>query len=90
MLGSNFGQGLIYAGLVVILGLLYFYQQRMVVARALDQPDDVRITTETHAIPAGGLRSVSDLFPSRVGDLLHHSVDYPHLCAVLHHATVLR
>ena len=38
MLGSNFGQGLIYAGLVVILGLLYFYQQRMVAARASISP----------------------------------------------------
>jgi len=38
MLGSNFGQGLIYAGLVVVLGLLYFYQQRMVAARASISP----------------------------------------------------
>ena len=90
MLGSNFGQGLIYAGLVVILGLLYFYQQRMVAARASISPTMSESQQKLYAIPAGGLRSVSDLFPSRVGDLLHHSVDYPHLCAVLHHATVLR
>ena len=38
MLGSNFGQGLIYAGLVVLLGLLYLYQQRMVAARASISP----------------------------------------------------
>ena len=38
MLGSNFSQGLIYAGLVVVLGLLYFYQQRMVAARASISP----------------------------------------------------
>jgi YidC/Oxa1 family membrane protein insertase len=38
MLGSNFGQGLIYAGLVMVLGLLYFYQQRMVAARASISP----------------------------------------------------
>jgi len=38
MLGSNFGQGLIYAGLVVVLGLLYLFQQRMVAARASISP----------------------------------------------------
>ncbi|PIE31481.1 MAG: hypothetical protein CSA55_05580 [Ilumatobacter coccineus] len=38
MLGQSFGRGLIYAGLVVILGLLYFGQQRMVAARAAVSP----------------------------------------------------
>jgi YidC/Oxa1 family membrane protein insertase len=38
MLGQDFTQGLIYAGLVVILGLLYFGQQRMVAARAAVSP----------------------------------------------------
>ena len=38
MLGENFGRGLIYAGLVVVLGLLYFFQQRMVAARASVSP----------------------------------------------------
>lgn len=38
MLGENFGRGLIYAGLVVFLGLLYLVQQRMVAARAAVNP----------------------------------------------------
>ena len=38
MLGDNFGRGLLYAGLVAILGLLYFFQQRMVAARASISP----------------------------------------------------
>lgn len=38
MLGRNFGEGLIYAGLVVVLGALYFAQQRMVAARASVSP----------------------------------------------------
>ena len=38
MLGENFGRGLLYAGLVAILGLLYFFQQRMVAARATLSP----------------------------------------------------
>ena len=38
MLGEDFGRGLIYAGLVVVLGLLYFFQQRMVAARAAVSP----------------------------------------------------
>ena len=38
MLGQNFGRGLIYAGLVAFLGMLYFFQQRMVAARAALSP----------------------------------------------------
>jgi YidC/Oxa1 family membrane protein insertase len=38
MLGQNFTEGLIYAGLVALLGLLYFGQQRMVAARAAVSP----------------------------------------------------
>ena len=38
MLGEDFAQGLIYAGLVAILGGLYFFQQRMVAARAAVSP----------------------------------------------------
>jgi YidC/Oxa1 family membrane protein insertase len=38
MLGSNFGRGLVYAALVAFLGLLYFFQQRMVAARAAVSP----------------------------------------------------
>ena len=38
MLGTDFGRGLIYAGLVVVLGALYFFQQRMVAARAAVSP----------------------------------------------------
>lgn len=38
MLGSNFGRGLIYALLVILLGTLYFFQQRMVAARAAVSP----------------------------------------------------
>jgi YidC/Oxa1 family membrane protein insertase len=38
MLGTDFGRGLIYAGLVVLLGALYFGQQRMVAARAAVSP----------------------------------------------------
>lgn len=38
MLGNDFGRGLIYAALVVLLGLLYFFQQRMVAARAAVSP----------------------------------------------------
>ena len=37
-LGDNFGTGLIYALLVVALGVLYFFQQRMVAARAAASP----------------------------------------------------
>jgi YidC/Oxa1 family membrane protein insertase len=37
-LGDNFGRGLIYALLVVVLGALYFFQQRMVAARASVSP----------------------------------------------------
>ena len=37
-LGENFGKGLIYAGLVVVLGLLYLFQQRMVASRATLSP----------------------------------------------------
>jgi YidC/Oxa1 family membrane protein insertase len=38
MLGQDFGQGLIYAALVAFLGGLYFFQQRMVAARAAVSP----------------------------------------------------
>lgn len=38
MLGRNFGEGLIYAAIVVVLGALYFFQQRMVAARASVSP----------------------------------------------------
>ncbi len=37
-LGDNFATGLIYAALVVALGVLYFFQQRMVAARAAASP----------------------------------------------------
>lgn len=37
-LGNNFATGLIYAALVVALGALYFFQQRMVAARASVSP----------------------------------------------------
>jgi YidC/Oxa1 family membrane protein insertase len=37
-LGDNFGKGLVYALLVVVLGALYFFQQRMVAARAAVSP----------------------------------------------------
>jgi YidC/Oxa1 family membrane protein insertase len=37
-LADNFAQGLIYAALVVLLGGLYFFQQRMVAARASVSP----------------------------------------------------
>jgi YidC/Oxa1 family membrane protein insertase len=38
MLGENFARGLLYAGLVAFLGGLYFFQQRMVAARAAVSP----------------------------------------------------
>ena len=38
MLGDNFGLGLVFAGLVVVLGALYWVQQRMVAARAAVSP----------------------------------------------------
>ncbi len=38
MLGQDFGQGLIYVSLVVVLGVLYFVQQRMVASRAAVSP----------------------------------------------------
>jgi YidC/Oxa1 family membrane protein insertase len=38
MLGDSFGRGLIYAGLVVVLGALYYVQQKMVAARAAVNP----------------------------------------------------
>ena len=38
MLGQDFARGLIYAGLVAFLGGLYFFQQRMVAARAAVSP----------------------------------------------------
>ena len=38
MLGENFARGLIYALIVVLLGGLYFFQQRMVAARAAVSP----------------------------------------------------
>ena len=37
-LGDSFGMGLIYLGLVVVLGVLYLVQQRMVAARAAVSP----------------------------------------------------
>jgi YidC/Oxa1 family membrane protein insertase len=37
-LGDSFGTGLIYLGLVVVLGVLYLVQQRMVAARAAVSP----------------------------------------------------
>lgn len=37
-LGENFATGLVYALLVVALGVLYFFQQRMVAARAAASP----------------------------------------------------
>ncbi len=37
-ISESFGKGLIYAGLVVLLGLLYFIQQRMVASRASVSP----------------------------------------------------
>lgn len=38
MLGQDFARGLVYAVLVVVLGGLYFFQQRMVAARAAVSP----------------------------------------------------
>jgi YidC/Oxa1 family membrane protein insertase len=38
MLSQDFTRGLLYAGLVAVLGLLYFAQQRMVAARAAVSP----------------------------------------------------
>ena len=38
MLGQDFARGLLYAGLVAVLGGLYFFQQRMVAARAAVSP----------------------------------------------------
>ncbi len=38
MLGQDFTRGLIYAALVALLGALYFFQQRMVAARAAVSP----------------------------------------------------
>ena len=38
MIGESFGKGLVYALLVVALGVLYFVQQRMVAARASVSP----------------------------------------------------
>lgn len=38
MLGEDFARGLVYAALVVVLGGLYFFQQRMVAARAAVSP----------------------------------------------------
>ncbi len=38
MLGNDFAKGLVYAGLVVVLGLLYWVQQRMVASRAAVSP----------------------------------------------------
>ncbi|MFP5486964.1 MAG: YidC/Oxa1 family membrane protein insertase [Acidimicrobiia bacterium] len=38
MLGEDFGRGLLYAALVALLGGLYFFQQRMVAARAAVSP----------------------------------------------------
>lgn len=38
MLGQDFLKGLLYAALVAFLGLLYFFQQRMVAARAAVSP----------------------------------------------------
>ena len=38
MLGQDFARGLVYAGLVAVLGGLYFFQQRMVAARAAVSP----------------------------------------------------
>ncbi len=37
-ISDSFGKGLIYAGLVVVLGLLYFAQQKMVASRAAVSP----------------------------------------------------
>ena len=38
MLGQDFGRGLLYAAIVAVLGGLYFFQQRMVAARAAVSP----------------------------------------------------
>ena len=38
MLGQDFARGLVYAGIVAVLGGLYFFQQRMVAARAAVSP----------------------------------------------------
>ena len=38
MVGESFGQGLLYVGLVLALGILYFVQQRMVASRAAVSP----------------------------------------------------
>jgi YidC/Oxa1 family membrane protein insertase len=38
VLGESFGLGLIYVGLVIVLGLLYLVQQKMVAARATINP----------------------------------------------------
>ena len=39
MIGESFGKGLIYALIVVVLGALYFLQQKMVAARAAAAPN---------------------------------------------------
>ena len=88
-LGDSFGMGLIYLGLVVVLGVLYFVQQRMVAARAAVSPTMSRESAEADAVPAGGLRRVPGVLRPRPGDLLHGPGDLAHRPAVLHHAGLL-
>ena len=89
VISESFGKGLVYALLVVALGVLYFVQQRMVAARARS-PDDVGDPGEADAVPAGGVRRVPGLLPHRPGDLLHGAGDLPHRAAVLHHPPLLQ
>ena len=88
-LGDNFATGLIYLGLVAVLGVLYFVQQRMVAARAAVSPTMSPSPAEADAVPPGGLRRVPGLLRARPGLLLHLAGHPAHRVAALHHPGLL-
>ena len=87
---EGFSHSIVYVLLVVLLGVLYFVQQRMVAARAGDQPDDVAEPAEADAVPAGLLRRVPGVLPGRPRRVLHLSDGAAHRPADVHHEGVLR
>ncbi len=89
MLGQDFVMGLVFSALVVLLGILYWVQQRMVASRCRGQPHDVARSTEADAVPAGCLCGLPGVLPARSGRLLHRPDRAPHRPAVLHHQALL-
>ena len=82
--------GLIYALLVVLLGGLYFFQQRMVAARAAVSPTMSPGQQKLMQYLPVVFADLPDLLPARPRHLLHRAVGVADPAAGLHHQALLR